>query len=123
MIIRNREDLASNPKPLHDGVGLCDNRQLYGKQDFDTSLLFLSQTTIPPGSTIGYHTHGENEEMYFILSGRAVMTINGERREVRTGDAILNRRGWSHGLENPFDQPVTILVFLAEMPVPSPTTP
>lgn len=116
MILRHPDDVPPNPKSLHDGLGLCDNRVLYEKGDFETALQFLSQTTIPPGATIGYHTHGEDEEMYVILAGRAVMTVNGERREVRAGDALLNRRGWSHGLENPFDEPVTILVFLARMP-------
>ncbi len=116
MIVRNPQDVPSNPRVLHDGIGLCDNRELYSSADFETRLLFLSHTVIPPGATIGYHTHGEDEEMYIILAGRAVMTVNGEKREVRAGDAILNRRGWSHGLENTSEEPVTIMVFLVRMP-------
>lgn len=116
MIVRNAQDIPSAPRSLHDGIGLCDNRELYKNTDFETPLRFLSQTVVPPGATIGYHTHGEDEEMYVILAGRARMTVNGEVREVRAGDVLLNRRGWSHGLENPFDQPVTIMVFLARMP-------
>ncbi|MDI6792720.1 MAG: cupin domain-containing protein [bacterium] len=45
--------------------------------------------TVPPNSSIGLHKHEENEEMYFILEGRGIMTVNNEEMEVSTGDLIL----------------------------------
>lgn len=115
MIIRNIEDTLADRRSLHEGLGVCDNRELYTAGDFQSPLRFLVHTVVPPGATIGYHPHGQDEEMYVILSGRAIMTVNGERREVRAGDAILNKPGWSHGLENPFAEPVCLLVYLARL--------
>ncbi len=115
MIVRNHQQIPECHRDLHDGQGLCDNRELFRDVDFETNLAFLVRTIIPPGATIGYHSHGADEEMYVILSGHAIMTVNGERRDVGPGDAILNRQGWSHGLENLSDAPVEILVFLVRM--------
>jgi oxalate decarboxylase/phosphoglucose isomerase-like protein (cupin superfamily) len=35
---------------------------------------------------------------------------------VKTGDVIVNKPGWSHGLENTSDQPLEILVFEVAKP-------
>jgi quercetin dioxygenase-like cupin family protein len=39
------------------------------------------------------------------------MTVNNEARQVKTGDVILNKPGWSHGLENTSDHVLKLLVF------------
>ena len=49
------------------------------------------------GASIGYHKQSE-DEVYYILSGTGLMTINGEELVVKAGDAILTRTGSSHGL-------------------------
>ena len=50
-----------------------------------------------PGAAIGYHRQ-EEDEVYYILSGRGELTLNGERSVVGPGTAILTRPGSSHGL-------------------------
>jgi len=49
------------------------------------------------GSAIGYHRNDE-DEIYYVLSGRGELTLNAERRLVGSGTAILTRAGDSHGL-------------------------
>jgi mannose-6-phosphate isomerase-like protein (cupin superfamily) len=63
------------------------------------------------GSSIGVHRHGENEEIYVVLSGKGVMIVNDERQAVRPGDVILNKPGWEHGLENTSPTSLNIFVF------------
>ena len=45
------------------------------------------------------------------ISKKYVLTVNGETSEVTAGDVIVNKPGWSHGLENNSDSPLKILVF------------
>jgi mannose-6-phosphate isomerase-like protein (cupin superfamily) len=47
-----------------------------------------------PGSAIGYHVQRE-DEIYYVLSGRGLMTIDGKEFEVGPGDAVLTRPGSS----------------------------
>ncbi|MDX2176635.1 MAG: cupin domain-containing protein [Candidatus Sumerlaeia bacterium] len=111
MIVRNFLDHPVVEGPAHGGAGSMRSAFLYGAEDFATALRFVIHTEIPPGASIGYHTHGNNEEVYVILEGGGVMTVNGEARRVRAGDVLLNKPGWSHGLANDTDAPLRILVF------------
>jgi mannose-6-phosphate isomerase-like protein (cupin superfamily) len=38
---------------------------------------------IPLNSTIGYHKHGNNEEMYIILAGFGTMMIDEQKFKVK----------------------------------------
>jgi mannose-6-phosphate isomerase-like protein (cupin superfamily) len=60
---------------------------------------------------IGVHRHGENEEMYVVLSGNGVMIVNGEGQAVKTGDIILNKPGWEQGIENTSQESLNLFVF------------
>ncbi|UUZ79091.1 cupin domain-containing protein [Paenibacillus sp. P26] len=85
--------------------------RLYGQEDFDTPIRFLSYTEIPPGTSIGYHGHREDEEIYIILEGSGVMTVNGQTLQVRPGDVVLNKPWWKHGLETTGDTPIKAIIF------------
>ncbi|WP_248925230.1 cupin domain-containing protein [Paenibacillus hamazuiensis] len=115
MIVRNFLQAEYKVAPSHKGSGDVKSVRLFDDGDFETKLKFFYYTEIPPKSSIGYHKHGDNEEVYAILEGEGTMTVNGESRKVTAGDVILNKRGWSHGLENHSDAPLKIIVFEAEI--------
>lgn len=115
MIIRNYLEADYRVGSSHAGQGEVQSVKLYLENDFESSLKFLNYTVMPPGTSIGYHEHGDNEEIYIILEGSGHMTVNGEKRAVKPGDVILNKRNWSHGLENTGTVPIRILVFEADI--------
>jgi mannose-6-phosphate isomerase-like protein (cupin superfamily) len=59
--------------------------------------LVFRKRALHPGSAIGYHRN-EKDEIYYVLSGRGELTLDGVRSEVGPGTAILTRAGHSHGL-------------------------
>jgi mannose-6-phosphate isomerase-like protein (cupin superfamily) len=61
---------------------------------------FIDLVIVPPGCTIGYHTHGDDEETYVILEGSGTMTVDGTSLAVAAGDVVVNRPGGTHGLRN-----------------------
>ena len=99
------------PVVAHEGQGQIDFVRPFCDGDFDTALSFVDYVEIPPGSSIGVHRHGNNEEIYFIVEGTGAMVTNDETYRVETGDLIVNRRNWSHGLENDTDQRLRVLVW------------
>lgn len=116
MNIRNMYD--TTPRDLlscHGGDGVLRHVNVYDKADFQSKLKFVNYTVLPPGTTIGYHQHADNEEMYVILEGTGTMTIDGESTPVKTGDVILNRPYGAHGLQNDSDSDLKLLVFEAGM--------
>lgn len=114
MIVRNFLEHPAVQQQAHGGQGEIRNVFLYGAEDFTTALRFVIYSELQPGDSIGYHTHGNNEEVYVVLAGEGTMTVNGTVRPVRTGDVLLNRPGWSHGLVNSGEGVLRLLVFEAD---------
>ena len=84
-------------------------RVLNGPQD--AACDFLDLSIIPPGADIGIHTHGtQDEEYYIIVSGQGEMHVDGQTFSVRPGDVIRNRAGGTHGLRNTIDQELFLVV-------------
>jgi mannose-6-phosphate isomerase-like protein (cupin superfamily) len=74
-------------------------------------LRFIDLSVLAPGADIGHHTHtDDNEELYIVVDGRGLMSLDGEEFEVRPGDVILNRAGGSHGLKNVGNEDLRIVV-------------
>ena len=81
------------------------------QRDLITSYLLVSVTTcqaqnlavtvveMEPGGVQHLHTHAP-EQMYYILEGSGVMTVDGEQRPVQAGDCIFFPSQAQHGLHN-----------------------
>ena len=52
-----------------------------------------------PGGIQRIHSH-EPEQMYYILEGSGIMTVEGEQKRVEAGDCIFFASFSEHGLEN-----------------------
>lgn len=59
----------------------------------------LAEATLIAGGKTERHYHAISEELYYLLEGRGRMEINGEVREVGSGDAILIPAGAWHQIE------------------------
>ena len=55
---------------------------------------------IEPGSTSGYHLHGANCEVIYVISGRAWFDYDGEREYAEAGQAHYCPMGHSHAMGN-----------------------
>jgi mannose-6-phosphate isomerase-like protein (cupin superfamily) len=60
----------------------------------------LAEATLEPAQATARHYHGRTEEIYLVTKGSGSLEIDGERRRVRPGDAILISPGAWHALEN-----------------------
>ena len=97
----NLFELEQEKAVAHDGLGEILFRRIATSADISGACNFLDFTTMPPGSSIGKHTHRDSEEEYYlILRGRGRMQQNGEEFEVKAGDLICNPPGGTHALQN-----------------------
>ena len=70
----------------------------------------LAEEILPPGRAVTPHHHRQIEEIYYIVSGRGVITVGDEQSEVEAGDAVYVPRGARHTLENTGSEPIRLLV-------------
>jgi quercetin dioxygenase-like cupin family protein len=84
-----------------------------------------------PGASEGEHLHLEghdescsvtsSDELYIVVAGEVVMTVDGERAVLRTGDAAYAPAGSLHGVANESDAPAQLVLVYGE-PAASTTT-
>jgi mannose-6-phosphate isomerase-like protein (cupin superfamily) len=99
----------------HGGVGmvLASRARRLGE---GVNCNFIDCVVVPPGATIGVHTHeSDNEELYIMLSGRGIMMIENQEHDVSEGDVIVNPPGGTHGLRNCGETDIRLVV--VEYPV------
>lgn len=96
----------------HAGKGFIRFKRIMTHQGLAGACNFIDFTSMPPGTTIGEHTHNDQEEeFYLILQGTGWMRCNGEEFLVSPGDLIRNPPGGTHRLENTGQEDLHMLVF------------
>lgn len=83
----------------HAGRGAISAARMLSRES-GFGYAFVDLVVVPPGASIGLHRHGEDEEMYVVIDGHAVMSVDGEEFPVSPGDVVVNRPGGSHALDN-----------------------
>jgi mannose-6-phosphate isomerase-like protein (cupin superfamily) len=91
----------------HGGLGHIETARVY---EADGPLQFIDLTSLPPGTSVGEHTHAGDEEIYVIISGHGEMQLDGVKVAVGPGDVIRNDPHGTHGLRNIGVQPLTFVV-------------
>lgn len=105
--VENARDIAVQQPGPHEGLGTTTAYPFFEDvQGFD---IVFRQRALHPGATIGEHRN-DKDEIYYVLSGRGELTLDGKRREVGPGDAILTRDGSTHALAQRGEQDLVIIV-------------
>lgn len=91
---------------VHAGAGTLNYMELFGRDTFNTNLIFLHRGVIQPKSGIGHHYHNHMEEMFVIFDGEAQFTIDGRTSLLKGPAGAPCRMGRSHAIYNPTDKPV-----------------
>lgn len=92
------------------GAGFIMKEALLGGEALGQHCKMFSRVTIKPGCELGYHEHHGETETYYVLSGSALYSDNGEAYRIGAGDVTFCKDGDGHGVKNDGDED---LVFVA----------
>jgi mannose-6-phosphate isomerase-like protein (cupin superfamily) len=112
-VLERDKEVAKNEPGTHNGGGQTVGYSFFSKTP-NLKLVFRKRA-FKPGSAIGYHLQRE-DEIYYVLSGRGMMNIDGKEFEVGSGDAVLTRPGSSHGLKQVGKEDLVILINYEQAP-------
>jgi mannose-6-phosphate isomerase-like protein (cupin superfamily) len=102
----------------HDGEGEIGFARLVEGGQVEGPVNFVDLAVLPPGTSIGRHRHGDDEEEYYlVLDGVGTMWRDGDTFAVSAGDLVRNRAGGMHGLTN--SGPSDLRLFVFEVGLPS----
>ena len=97
---------AAPPFVTKDGSEI---RELLAYRNSSIRNQSLAEARLPVGTSTQEHFHARAEEIYYITSGQGRVRIEGEQREVKSGDAIAIPPGKKHKLWNTGTAPLTLL--------------
>ena len=67
---------------------------------------------LPPGSSIGCHTHETSSEIVYILSGTGKVKVEGGEEPLKAGDCHYCPKGHEHSLINDGDEDLVLLAMI-----------
>jgi mannose-6-phosphate isomerase-like protein (cupin superfamily) len=112
-VLERDAEVAKEEPGTHKGGGVTVGYSFFSKVP-NLKLVFRKRA-LKPGSAIGYHLQKE-DEIYYVLSGRGEMTMDGKTFGVGPGDAILTRPGASHGLKQIGSEDLVIMINYEQVP-------
>jgi mannose-6-phosphate isomerase-like protein (cupin superfamily) len=112
-VLERDAEVAREEPGTHEGGGQTIGYSFF--RDTPKLAMVFRKRALKPGSAIGYHEQHE-DEIYYVLSGRGIMTIDGKPIEVGPGTAVLTRPGSSHGLEQVGNEDLIILINYLQQP-------
>jgi mannose-6-phosphate isomerase-like protein (cupin superfamily) len=59
-----------------------------------------ARLTLPPGASIGFHNHDNEDEIFVIVKGQAEADDNGTLSILNAGDTLLTGNGAGHSIRN-----------------------
>jgi quercetin dioxygenase-like cupin family protein len=82
------------------GEGLCRWKMLMNGTHLEGPWNCVEYVVMEAGASIGQHRHTRTEEIYFIIAGEALMTVDGATFACAAGDLITAPIGTVHGIAN-----------------------
>lgn len=95
----------------HGGDGLIDFVRLTDRFPVQGALDYVDFARLPPGASVGPHDHPGGEEVYVLLSGSGVVSVDGQESRVRAWDVVINPPGSTHALRNDGQDALEFVVF------------
>lgn len=108
MITFNKDQVESTRVNMRGGAGDVQLTALVS--ELPEKMRLFSQITLKPGCGIGYHTHENETELFYFISGSGRVQDDDQFIDVKAGDAMSTPNGHGHAVENTGD---CNLVFVA----------
>jgi mannose-6-phosphate isomerase-like protein (cupin superfamily) len=109
MVITNENQKIDLKVKMREGKGETIIKHIINSDELNHSRLF-STITLKKGCSIGTHTHLNETEYYYILSGEGVVSEKSGDTTVKVGDVVVTGDKQSHSIINNGNED---LVFIA----------
>jgi mannose-6-phosphate isomerase-like protein (cupin superfamily) len=109
MIKRNGDMEKEVREEMRGGKGEIEILHIFRKEELKGKVRLHARLRLPKGSSIGFHAHEGEEEVFFILSGTGLVNDNGVTSTVGPGDAVLTGGGAGHAIESIGEEPLELV--------------
>jgi len=114
MIKRNNEFDIIVKKNMRNGDGEETIQKIWNeKTELKANTRLFAKLIVGKGSSIGFHKHENEEEVFVILKGQAEMNDNGKIEILNPGDSILTADGAGHSVRSIGEERLEMLAVIS----------
>ncbi len=107
MITRKNDMPVSIKERMRDGNGSAKLTAL--TPGLPRNARLFSTITLEPGSSIGYHVHENETELFYFVSGNARVRDDEATYELTAGDSMSTGSGHGHAVESLGPDPLVMV--------------
>jgi len=112
-MIRKSQDMENEVRDrMRDGTGAVEIVHVFRSRELKGHTRLFARLRLAAGSSIGFHRHEGEEEIFYILSGRGEVSEGGPTTAVEPGDAVLTGGGAGHSIANAGPDPLELLAVI-----------
>ncbi len=114
MIKRNGNYEKIIKKEMYGGAGEILIEKFWDPEtELKANNRLFAKLSIEPGSSIGFHKHDNEEEVFVIIKGIAEVDDNGTKETLNPGDTILTANGAGHSMKSIGDETLEVLAVIS----------
>jgi len=100
MIRRANECKFSVREAMRGGPGAVEQTECVFKDEMYEKARLFGKLCLKPNCGIGFHTHENESELFYIISGTVEYDDNGTKVTLSAGDVAVCKDGEGHGVTN-----------------------
>jgi len=104
-VIKQFDELAVQEEPY------ADYRPI-----FETSRLNVTHVRVRTEDEVPAHTHTDEDQVYYVVSGEGFVDLDGVRTNVSAGSSVLIPLGTEHRIRNTGTEPLDYVFFVVFIP-------
>ena len=113
VIRRNGEYRSEVRREMRGGSGEVKIEHFWEPEsEMHSHTRMFARLTLEPGSSIGFHPHDGEEEIFVVVRGRAEADDNGRIVELGVGDTLLTGDGAGHAIRCVGDETLELVAVI-----------
>lgn len=110
MTTQKKDMTVAVMEKMRGGAGQAELTTLVAERP--ANLKMFTHVRLTPGSSIGYHTHEGETELYYFVSGSGRVRDDDVFYNVKAGDSMCTPTGHGHAVENTGNEDMEIIAVI-----------